>query len=481
MVFNRFFISNNNSLLLSINEKSSENVSIQLMENFEKIQNSLKMVAEDDEIRENQELLDKFIKIVPEVDVVTILNSQGDILHVVGNKYSPSISNLAYRDYFQKAIHGKTYISNVFTTARGFKVVAISVPIVKNNNIAGVVVGVVKLQGTSLASMFDNKKFGKDGYISILDSRGYIVYHPNKKRIGKKSVIFNNLQGKAGSGIMKDFSRKDQFVGYSKVKNLNWFVTVNTPTEDIIRNRNIINYEILLFSIIICILIILLGTYTIRRYTKPLDQIVFSFNALKDGKYRRIDQRDYKKEFHEMVRVYNDAVEELEKEHNNLEEAAGIDSLTGAYNRRAFDNLISVLKKEINNCSLESLGVLLLDVDHFKELNDTYGHLSGDNVLKKLTQIMKGISGEKSVFRFGGDEFAVVLPNVSGERLLSIAEAIRLKSEVSLDGCTVSIGSTEFPKDTCSVGELLDFADKALYLSKKNRNKVTAFKNKPER
>lgn len=475
VVFNKFFISDTNSLLLSTNEKAAENVSMQLVENFKKVENFLELVAANDEIRENQELLNKFNQIVPEVDVVTIVNSKGDILRMSGNLHNPNVLNLAYRDYFQQAIHGKTYISNVFTGTSGNKIVVMSVPIMKNDSIDGVVVGTVKLQGSSLASMFDNKEFGKKGYISVLDSNGYVVYHPNKERIGKKSVIFDKLQGKLGFKIMKDYSGKDQFVGFSKVSNLNWYVTVITPTADIMTIRNIIIYETFIGSIIVSILVILLGIYTIKRYSKPLNQLIFSFNALKDGKYKKIDPHDYEEEFQEMVRVYNNTIGRLEEAHNDLEEAADIDSLTGVYNRRAFNNFLSIVKQEINNCSLKSLGILLLDIDHFKELNDASGHLAGDNVLKKLAQIMKAAVGERSVFRFGGDEFAVVIRNVSDERLLSVAEEIRLKSEAVLNGCTVSIGIAKFPKDTHSVDELIDFADKALYISKKSKNKVTVF------
>lgn len=474
-VFNKFFVSNTNSLLLNINEGESENINMQLSENFHKIENFLKIVAANDEIKNSQELIDKFNRTTPEMDVVTILDSRGNILRMSGNKYTPIVSNLAYRDYFKKAIIGKIYISDVFTTPRGFKVVAISVPIINGNKIDGVVVGTVKLQGTSLASMFDNKKFGKNGYISILDSKGYTVYYPNKKLIGKKSVIFDKLNGKSGSKIAKDFSGKDQFIGYSKIANLNWIVTVSTPTAEIMKSRSIVNYETLLMSIMLGVLITLLGAYTVRRYTKPLDKLIFSFNSLKNGKYKKIDSSNYTEEYHEIIKVYNNTIARLEEEYSELEEAANIDSLTGALNRRAFDNLLSDVRHEINICSLESLGIILLDVDHFKNLNDTQGHLAGDKVLKRLAEIMKSAAGKKSVFRFGGDEFAVILRNVSDEKLLSIAEEIRLSGEVFLDGCTLSIGVSILPKDTYSVDELLDFADKALYISKESKNKVTMY------
>lgn len=475
LVFNKFFISNNNSLLLDINERESKNISMQLSENFSKIENFLKVIAQSEEIRNRQELLDKFNSTAPEMDVITILDAKGNILRVSGSKYSPTASNFAYRDYFKEAIKGKIYISDVFTTTKGSKVVTISVPIIKKTGIDGVVVGTVKLQGTCLASMFDNKKFGKNGYIAILDSNGYVVYHPDKKRIGRKSVIFDKLQGKSGSKIIKDFSNKDQFIGYNKVPNLNWSVAVSTPTAEIMQSKNIVNYEILSLSITLGVLIILLGAYTVRLYTKPLDKLIFSFNDLKDGHYEKIDPDNYKEEFHEIVRVYNKTIESLKEAHNDLEEAADIDSLTGAYNRRAFNKILSSVKKEINDNNLESLGILLLDVDYFKGLNDTQGHLSGDNILKKLTKIMRENAGEHSVFRFGGDEFAVVLRNISDEKLLFIAETIRVKAEVSLDGCTVSIGAAKFPKDTDSIDELIDLADRALYISKESKNKVTMY------
>lgn len=189
----------------------------------------------------------------------------------------------------------------------------------------------------------------------------------------------------------------------------------------------------------------------------------------------KIDSSNYTEEYHEIIKVYNNTIARLEEEYSELEEAANIDSLTGALNRRAFDNLLSDVRHEINICSLESLGIILLDVDHFKNLNDTQGHLAGDKVLKRLAEIMKSAAGKKSVFRFGGDEFAVILRNVSDEKLLSIAEEIRLSGEVFLDGCTLSIGVSILPKDTYSVDELLDFADKALYISKESKNKVTMY------
>jgi diguanylate cyclase (GGDEF) domain len=475
MVFDKIFLSDTDALLLETNEQAATNVGMQLQENFKKIEMSLKVIAANEKIRENQDTFDKINMLLTEVDVLTVLNRQGDILLVSGNEFDLVVSNLSQREYFQQAIQGKTYISDVFTSARGFKVVAIAVPILKENKIDGVLVGTVKLHGNSLASMFNNKRFGRNGYISILDRQGDIVYHPNKEQIGQQTIIFDYLPDPQGSKIMKDFSGKEQFVGYCRVPGLDWIVTVYTPTADVIQNRNIMIFEILSLSVIGIIIIILVGTYTVRRYTKPLTQLISAFNTLKGGNYKKINSRNYEKEFQEIVDVYNNMIEKLEEVHNGLEECAEIDSLTGAYNRRALDNFISVLTQEKNKGTLASLGVFLLDIDNFKCLNDTLGHMAGDHILKKITEIMKSAAGEQAVFRFGGDEFAVVLRNISDEALLSMAETIRLESEKSLDDCTVSIGVANYSQDTNSIDNLIELADKALYSSKHSKNKVTSY------
>jgi diguanylate cyclase (GGDEF) domain len=472
----KFFLRDTDSLMLDINQKAAENESIQLMEYFAKIENSLEVIATDEKSRVSQESLDTINKVIPEVDVLTVLDLKGDVLLVSGNKYDLEYTNLSFRDYFKQAIQGRSYISDVYTATKDIQVVSIAVPAFKNGAIDGVIVGIVKLHENSLSSLFDNKEFGRKGYISIIDRQGNTVYHPSKNRIGQKFTDLNELDGQAGSEITKDFSGKYQYSGYSKVSNLDWTVIVNTPTDDVMKNRNSIVKEILFRSIALNFIIIVLSSYLVRRYTEPLHKLIMAFNSLKSGKYKKIDYRNYNKEFHEIVRVYNNTIGILEEDHKNLEQAAEIDSLTGANNRRAFDNLISIYNQEIkNNRSLKKLGLLLLDIDHFKSLNDSSGHIAGDNVLKDLTKIMKSIAGEQVVYRLGGDEFAVVIANTSDRRLIFTAEAIRRKSEASLLGCTVSIGIAKYPQNTNSVVELMELADKALYISKKSKNKVTFY------
>jgi len=474
ITFNSFFMANTDSLLLAINEKAANNIGEQLSAYFKKTETSLETIASDPQIRGNQEILDKINSVIPEVNAIFIIDKQG-VVSLASEAEGFVGFNLSHREYFQKAIKGETYISDVYMSARGREVVAIATPIIENGTISGVVVGTVWLHENNVASMFDNKSFGRDGIIAIIDGQGSVVYHPDQERIGKKGEMVNNLQGLTGSLIMKNYSGQEQYVGYSEIPKLKWRAVVMTPTVEITKFRTMMIYQIIAVSILTILVVVAIGMYTVRRYMKPLNKLVEAFSTIRKGKYKQIHSYGYTTEFDEMIEVYNDTIRELEEVHATLQGAADIDGLTGAYNRRSFENTLELLKVEVKSGSLKSLAIMILDLDHFKQLNDTYGHLAGDDLLKEFTAIAVTVVGIRSVFRFGGDEFVVILRKTPRETVISFAEKIRFRCEQSLRGCTVSIGIATYPRNTESIDEVLDFADKALYISKHTKNKVTEY------
>lgn len=470
--FDRFFRSTTDSLLLTINEKAANNFGESLSVYFKNIEDLVKKIASDPTIRASQEALNKTNGIIPAVDAIFILDPQGTILLGSEAEITSSV-NLSQREYFQHAIQGETYISDVFTSLPGRQAVAIATPIIENNKVSGVVVGIVRLHENNLSSLFGNKSFGRGGFIQISDRLGTIVYHPDENKIGKKAETADSFQELTGSAIMKDFSGDEHYIGYRKIPQLNWFVSIHAPTAAITEFRSMMLYQILTITIMTVLLVIVIGTYTVRRYTTPLDNVIKAFSSIKDGKYKKIPLYGYATEFDEIIQVYNDTIDKLEEVHLTLEGAADIDGLTRAYNRRAFDKVLELLNAEIQAHSLHSLGIMLLDLDHFKQLNDTQGHLTGDDVLKDFTSIAASVVGNRSVFRFGGDEFIIILRNIPHKKMMTFAEEIRLQSEKNLRGCTVSIGIANYPRNANTIDEILHLADKALYVSKKTKNKVT--------
>ena len=146
------------------------------------------------------------------------------------------------------------------------------------------------------------------------------------------------------------------------------------------------------------------------------------------------------------------------------------DNLTGLFNQRHFHNK---LKEEVNRANRQNhpLSLILLDLDKFKEYNDTYGHLEGDRMLAQAGKIILLNIRENvdTAFRYGGDEFAVILVEADKEIVLNTSERIKKGFEES-DGVTASIGFATY-KNEMDVNDLIALVDKDLYKSKNKNNK----------
>jgi diguanylate cyclase (GGDEF)-like protein len=160
------------------------------------------------------------------------------------------------------------------------------------------------------------------------------------------------------------------------------------------------------------------------------------------------------------------------------------DKLTGAYSKRYFE---SFLKKEIAHAIKDRafLALLMLDLDHFKKVNDTDGHVFGDKVLAAVSEIVKKSLRPTDYFiRYGGEEFVVMMANNSTKHVIEVAERIRVAVESAVIcndemgkavPITVSIGVANTADCICSAGELIEHADKALYEAKTTRNAVSLY------
>jgi diguanylate cyclase (GGDEF)-like protein len=172
---------------------------------------------------------------------------------------------------------------------------------------------------------------------------------------------------------------------------------------------------------------------------------------------------------------------ELLRKEQELSFQAQHDSLTGLWNRGA---IMTFMEREIarsRRCGSQ-IGVLMLDIDHFKQINDTYGHTTGDKVLVDVGQrLTSGIRTYDWVGRYGGEEFLVLLSDCNTETVKLCAERIReivADEPVTASGkplkVTVSVGAALCPnEDSTTCQEFLQLADKALYRAKQNgRNRV---------
>lgn len=190
------------------------------------------------------------------------------------------------------------------------------------------------------------------------------------------------------------------------------------------------------------------------------------------------------KQFGESLRVSSTEIQHLKGQLDNARKQATIDSLTGLHNRRGFDETLARLLME-DKAGSRNGALILLDIDNFKQVNDTYGHLVGDKVLVGVAkQLSKQMRGSDYLSRFGGDELAILLLDTSLAAAITVAENLRNsisrlrwrhpKSGKEVAQITISIGIASI-KPNDSVEVLLERCDKALYRAKSlGRNRSVA-------
>lgn len=167
------------------------------------------------------------------------------------------------------------------------------------------------------------------------------------------------------------------------------------------------------------------------------------------------------------------------KNNKRLNYLAKRDRLTGVYNRHKIEEVLNLELNRANRYDLK-FSILILDIDYFKEVNDTYGHNKGDQVLKKMCNLIeKNIRDADTLGRWGGEEFIIIAPETNIEKSFKLANKLRkIISQYNFikdKKVTVSIGLAEY-ENNYSIDEIISRADQALYKAKNNgRNRVEKF------
>jgi len=268
--------------------------------------------------------------------------------------------------------------------------------------------------------------------------------------------------------------------------------------NEVYNSFNNLKKQVFIFILGIIILFILFGIFTYSHIVSPLGKIFKNSLKISSGNYsvrinsQRKDELGLLSEtFDKMTVTIEKNVESLEKKILEIERAKQImedmaltDELTGLYNRRA---MIMELKMLYNRAqrSLEPMAFIMLDIDHFKKFNDTYGHQTGDVVLKEVSKTLIFTCREMDfAARYGGEELCVIAPGCSlydlpilMERIRRDIEDLEVETTHGLLKVTVSIGGVSFNKymyNAINDSEvMISFADMALYRAKESgRNRV---------
>ena len=294
------------------------------------------------------------------------------------------------------------------------------------------------------------------------------------------TIEYVGLDGSSVLGTLTDLPRLD------------WAVVTQMPSAEAyaqiaqLRDSTLLLVSFLLLSV--GLIAYYLGLFIVR----PLGRLTAAAGAVTGGDLSvdlpvtgRGEVGYLTEVFNAMVAQLRRSREELDeastalREHNvELERLSMTDALTGLYNRRY---VMNEFDKEIHRASRHhrTLAVLMMDVDRFKQYNDSYGHLAGDQVLMGMGVVIEDATREPDVpARYGGEEFIVLLPDCDLEGAIDAAERIRarLGEEVFEGGAvTVSIGAAEYPEHGDTTNALIGAADAALYEAKDGgRDRVVA-------
>lgn len=204
----------------------------------------------------------------------------------------------------------------------------------------------------------------------------------------------------------------------------------------------------------------------------------------------------FEKDKLELVNLLLAAWEKAHEQKLTLEETRYMSehcSLTDLHNYRYLTKQMEQLTNQLAHKTIDCISTIILDIDHFKRINDTYGHENGNMILKTFAAQLRSLVDEKYVLaRYGGEEFVILLPNIVSQEAVQIAEQIRksiedLTYEISMQeeeqwkkvsvNATVSIGVASIPEHTEKLSELISLADKALYMGAKQagRNRVAVY------
>ena len=437
--------------------------------------------------------------------------------------------DISTKDFFKKSLTShEPVVSHIYrspTTGHPGLFIAYCV---KSSNGKFFRVLVAELNTDPIEKLREGVKFGKRGHCAIVDATGHVVAHPNPKwreeihDLSKLSVVKKMMAGKTGvTEFYSPFIRQQMVAGYASVPGLHWGIMIPQPKPEIRAQVNQIVLRQLGWAALGLILAIALAIALARWITHPINALVKVADEMVSSKFmtswpseklahgpREINRLIHA--FRELVNGLINSREIIEKNNESLKQQiekathdlrianqqlamkAQQDHLTGLHNRRSFEEHLTHLSTQENNRreDADALTMIMVDVDEFKAVNDTYGHLAGDAVLTHIAKIISDSMRESDILaRYAGDEFIGLIKanlSIARKRADTILEQIE-RNPIEYEGqkieVTVSIGLMECgcPEGSSDLdcwNDIIRRVDEAMYTAKDaGKNAIAVVEN----
>ena len=328
--------------------------------------------------------------------------------------------------------------------------------------------------------------------VYILDSEGNIkaanveLDKASMAPVGAVSLLYEKGKRSIYSGLQG----KEVIATSAMLEVPRWGVVLETSKQEALLPLVAFRRQVLLMALGLAVLFLVPALLLARALVLPLEQLSRVSRRIRAGKPGLQVKTRIGGELGEFISTFNsmsvsleESLEEITAKNEELRVMSITDPLTGRYNRRYIEDYLG-RELELAIRTQDPLTILMIDLDHFKEYNDTYGHIAGDMALKLLGNIlMETVRKTDVVARYGGEEWIICLSHTSSEGGAKIAEKLRKaveKNVFTLKGqetwITVSIGIATAPEDGTDYSAIVEAADTAMYLAKASgRNQIQVF------
>ncbi|MDV7103646.1 sensor domain-containing diguanylate cyclase [Vibrio sp. TH_r3] len=413
---------------------------------------------------------------------VVVVNALGKIISVSPETIQIKGIQVSSDNALQSLTEKKPLVTNPFISIAGNYLISISHPIFSpTGTYLGYVAGTIYLEQKNILSTILGKHSYADGtYLYVVDRNKTIIYHPDVDKIGQTVEVNQAVNtvdtGTAGALELVDSSGTHMLAGFSPVSSSGWGVIVQRDRLVTLAelNQQILNViKELIPVVLVTFIFIWVSAIFI---SKPLWQLASAVKSFEQQGNTKNDLNHINPWYFEVAHLKSTLVKAfsiMSTTINQLHNDSHTDSMTGLLNRRGLDQAMKSL-----TLYDVPFSVLEVDVDYFKQVNDTFGHDAGDELIKAISYAMQEEARQEDVVcRYGGEEFLLFLANTNLEVATNIAERLRNKIEQhtfpTVGHITVSAGLSHWPGQPVKIEDVIKKADEALYQAKRNgRNQV---------
>ncbi len=379
---------------------------------------------------------------------------------------------------------GRPYISPPYLPASGNLLVFVSHPVVAaDGRQLGAIAGTIYLKHKSVLHQLLGTHYHRDGsYLYVVDAQRRLLYHPDPDRVGTvasaNTAVDRLAHAASGSEVLINSRGLEMVAGFASAPTPGWGIVAQRPLAATLKPLGSLMAQVLGLTLPLSLAALVLVWMFALRIAQPLNALAASAAGYRPGGTDRalravsswyFEAAQLKRAMLLGLGVFNGNLERLEKD-------AATDPLTGLGNRRRFDLSLTLLAEQ-----RAPFSVVVLDIDHFKRINDTHGHDVGDAYLRHLAGLIGDSVGMGDVAcRIGGEEFALLLPDTDLAEATARAEALRRRVAEAQppheQPMTVSAGVAEWQAGPDEdVQATLKTADQRLYCAKTlGRNQVQA-------